>query len=128
MMSSQASDAPNRHGESFNATGLEEMCGYDLEIAQEVIAEYVETTPNLLARIGGAVETGSAPDLTLHSHSLKGASRTIGAEVMAEICLQLEMAGKQETLSETPTLFRYAEQEWNRLLPQLSAYLEKEAA
>lgn len=128
MMSSQASDAPDRYGESFNATSLEEMCGYDLQIAQEVIAEYLETAPSLLANIGGAVESGSAPDLTLHAHSLKGASRTIGAVAMAQICLQLEMAGKQATLSETATLFRDAQQEWDRLQPQLCAYLAKEAA
>ncbi len=128
MMSSQASNAPDHYGESFNAASLEEMCGYDLEIAQEVIAEYLETAPSLLAKIGGAVGSGSAPDLTLNAHSLKGSSRTIGAEAMAQICLQLEMAGKQETLSETPTLLRYALQEWDRLQPQLSAYLAKEAA
>jgi two-component system sensor histidine kinase/response regulator len=128
MSSSQDSDAPHNYGESFNTTSLEEMCGYDLQIAQEVIAEYMESAPSLLAKIGGAVESGNAPDLTLHAHSLKGASRTIGAEAMAQICLQLEMAGKQESLAETPTLLRYAQQEWDHLRPQLCAYLAKEAA
>lgn len=128
MMSSQAFDAPDRYGESFNATSLEEMCGYDREIAQEVIAEYVETAPSLLEKIGGALGSASAPDLTLHAHSLKGSSRTIGAEAMAQICMQLEMAGKQQTFDETPTLYRHAQQEWDRLLPLLSAYLAKEAA
>ncbi len=48
-----------------------------------------------MQRIIAAVQADDAEALVAEAHKLKGGARTLGAESLAAICLELEQAGKE---------------------------------
>ena len=102
--------------------------GDDEEFVHEVLAEFLLTAPDLLSRIGGAVSAGDAIAIKAEAHALKGSCRTIGAEDLAAISAELEMAGKTGDLAQTPQLLSRLTNEFTRLRLNLETYLYQKAA
>ena len=69
---------------------LEDVCGHDPTLEQEVIQMYVESTRETLAQMRGAVEAGDATLLRALAHGLKGGSRTVGAVALGELAHEIE--------------------------------------
>lgn len=80
---------------------LLEVIGGDPEDLQDLIDEFENTTPEIMAQIQAA---GSARDwsaLRVSTHSLKSSGRDFGAMDLATLCERLEHACKAETVTET---------------------------
>ncbi len=67
-----------------------ETCGSDPDFLAEVIREYLRVAPKTLARIREAVQEENWEEAVRAAHSLKGASRSIGALQVADACLEME--------------------------------------
>lgn len=80
--------------EVFDLNHLRETCGDDLSFAAEVLQEYLKTVPTLLERIDQAAAEGDPEDLRRALHSLKGASRSVGAFSLGDLCERLETQAK----------------------------------
>jgi len=83
---------------TFNLNVAIERVGGDEDLFKEVVALYLQEYPELVARIGEAVERGDAELLQQSAHTLKGSLGTLGAEPAAQNALQLEMMGRQKRL------------------------------
>jgi len=69
---------------------LEDVCGHDPTLEQEVIQMYLESTRETLAGMRAALEAGDATLLRGLAHGLKGGSRTVGAAALGELAQEIE--------------------------------------
>ncbi len=81
------------------ATALANLDG-DMELLEEVVQVFLETTPIMLADLNEAVKSGNAAEITAAAHSIKGASANIGALIVSETARKLELMGKTEEIAD----------------------------
>lgn len=122
MLSDNDTSAHAR-AEVFRVGRLLESCDDDDELAREVVADFLDTAPPLLARLVRAAEGGDAVRARLEAHSLKGSAQTLGAEALAGAGRDMEEAAKDGELSQAPRLLARIEAEMRRLRPRLEECL-----
>ena len=110
--------------ERFRRERLLESCEDDVELAQEVVEDFLHSTPQVLARLAQAIQDGDAVQARLEAHSLKGSSQTLGAEILAAVGLALEETAKRGDLPEMPPLLAEAESEVEQLCLELREYVQ----
>jgi two-component system, sensor histidine kinase and response regulator len=91
--------------EIFDRDGLLERIGGDLDFLQIFVVKYLDSTADLMARLGEAIEGGDGGAIHLQSHSIKGAAASIGAEAMRSIAAEMEALAKAGELAELPRLY-----------------------
>ncbi|MEZ2276681.1 MAG: response regulator [Microcoleus sp.] len=69
----------------------------EVEALEEAIDIYIETAPQLLTSISGAVKNADPLALRQAAHSLKSISGTLGAFQLFELCEELELMGRWAT-------------------------------
>ncbi|MEK0179383.1 MAG: response regulator [Oscillatoriales cyanobacterium] len=69
----------------------------EVEALEEAIDIYIETAPQLLTSISGAVKNADPLALRQAAHSLKSISGTLGAFHLFELCEELELMGRMGT-------------------------------
>lgn len=81
--------------------GLKELGGDgDDSFFKEIIDLYEEQAQGLIDEIKSHAETGNADELGKTAHTLKGASLNIGAKLFADVCKNIELAGKNNNISD----------------------------
>lgn len=60
----------------------------------DIIETYLSNSQVLLNDIMTSLESGKIIEFTRGAHTLKSSSATVGAQALADICLNLEQAGK----------------------------------
>lgn len=80
-------------------------------LSDELLQIYLNELQPRISAIREAIERADAPALTFAAHALKGSSTLIGALPLAELCLQLEQAGRSDTLALARPLLTRLEQE-----------------
>jgi HPt (histidine-containing phosphotransfer) domain-containing protein len=70
----------------------------DDETVREILADFVKPTRAIVAEIMNGYSNGSAEAVKQAAHKLKSAARSIGAHALADLCLELEAAGKADDL------------------------------
>jgi signal transduction histidine kinase/CheY-like chemotaxis protein/HPt (histidine-containing phosphotransfer) domain-containing protein len=100
--------APNGHG-PLDLEALErlrsELAGLGPgKSADPLIRQFVDTMSERVEAIADAAQRGDAEQVEREAHSLKGASATLGAVRLAEVCAELEEAGYKADLARALTL------------------------
>src|ERR1035441_7661533 len=75
---------------------LEAISGDDESIAELIDAFKTDTETRIL-RICAALEIADVARLRSEAHSMNGSARQIGAEALAEVCRQLELASDRKS-------------------------------
>ena len=88
----------------FDLDGLLERLG-DREYLEMFVAKFIDSAGDLMTALKGAIGEGSSSEIRLQSHSIKGASASIGAEAMRSIAAQMEGLAKEGDLSSVPGLY-----------------------
>lgn len=88
---------------------------------------YIESSHEDLKAIAAAIESGNAGDVGSHAHRLKSGTASWGASRMADLCFQLEQAGKTQQLNQAPQLLERITIEHVELQNILDAYRAKAA-
>ena len=70
----------------------------DGSILAEIVDQYLDQTATGREQIYQAASTGDAFALARAAHTIKGASANVGAQLVAEVCAQIESCGVQERL------------------------------
>ena len=117
--------APPRELPTFNATRLIESCGDDEEVIAEVLGDFRASVPVLFEEIAAALDTADRKAARFAAHTLKGSSRTVGAESLAYVCEQLEIAATDSNLQAARNTLNLARDEWTRLNDALNALTEE---
>jgi len=109
--------------EVFELSRLLESCDGDDELARDVLVDFLDTAPPLLARLAQAVAGGDAICARLEAHSLKGSAQTLGAGALAWVSLNMEEAAKHGEMAQAPLLLSRIEGEMRRVRPRLEEHL-----
>ena len=103
-------------------TRIDGYCEDDPAFARALVKEFLRTLAGMTSAIGAAVAANDAPEVERAAHTLKGSSRTIGGEAVAELAQQIEGMAKTGVLPEAKLLARTDE-----AAQQLKAALESYA-
>ncbi len=103
---------------------LERFCG-DKELLCEAIAIYKEEAKKHLETIETLLQTGDLQKASLHAHTLKGESGTVGAKAAQFASDKLEKATKNNELKASQELYRKVTEEANLAFKCLPETIEQ---
>lgn len=99
---------------------LKEVIGDDLK---EILQTFLDSAPDTLSQIQQAVSSGSAVDLRLHAHTLKGSSANVGATQLSELSLVVENMAKEENVDDAEAKVAEISTELNQVMDYLQNYI-----
>jgi len=77
----------------WDSLALSEIVGTNLAMQQRLLAKYLVSARAQAASLHRAAQAQDTPTVTGLAHTLKSASRTVGAMALGALCQQLEAAG-----------------------------------
>ena len=77
-----------------------------------VVTYYINESPGTIASLRKAVEANDAGTMQELAHSLKSASANVGAQTVAGLCKEMELAGRAKTTQAGPELLLQIEREF----------------
>lgn len=90
---------------------------------RELVDMFLRDTPPRMEALGQALEAGDAGSLERVAHSMKSSCGNLGAVVMADLCAQLEKAGREGSLESASDLLQRSTAEFQRVIEALEAEL-----
>ena len=106
------------------AAGLLKICDGDESFARELAESFLASAPVCITGVSEAVEASDSVRLSVESHGLKGISRTIGAEKLANFSAQVEDSARKQDLTHAGSVLPQLLSEWHLVrvaLEQLTA-------
>jgi signal transduction histidine kinase/CheY-like chemotaxis protein/HPt (histidine-containing phosphotransfer) domain-containing protein len=94
----------------FDREMLLERLGGDEEPMRRLVAKFVKTTSVRMGDIRALLERGERDGVRLHSHSIKGAAASVGAEGIRSVSERLEEASESSAVEEMSVLLRELEE------------------
>ncbi|MDA0656689.1 MAG: response regulator, partial [Proteobacteria bacterium] len=83
---------------------LIEATGGNLDIAGAMLTDFINATEQQLDLLADAVKDGNAIELKKIAHSMKGSSKTVGANRLADAAYYLEQKGSNSDMADTDTI------------------------
>ena len=74
---------------------LAELAGGDTDLEKQVLAEFKAFNDADVGHLSAALQVRDAQQVVQFAHRIKGASRTLGANALAEVCGRLEAAARE---------------------------------
>ena len=87
-------EMPAESGRAVEPKFLRETFGDDDDLIKEILLDFVEPARATVGEIDTAFQSRDAAGLGAAAHKLKSSSRSVGAEILADLCAELEKAGK----------------------------------
>ncbi len=94
---------------------------------EDLLALFLEQMEPRLGAIRGAIERADATGMNAAAHVLRGSSMLVGAQAMAQLCLQIELAGRSGAMAEAQVVMSLLEDEAVRVRRALAAALKRGA-
>lgn len=92
---------------------------------KKLITIYLSSAPEFQMRIEHAIEAADSDALVKAAHTFKSSASNVGAELLADICRQLEEYGDKSQLSRATELLAEMQNESRRVITALEELLEK---
>jgi len=89
------------------------------ELVAELIKMFFEDTPPMLAKMREGIAQGNIDEIKFVAHSLKGNSRTMGANFLGELAAELELKAKNGSLDGAEKDVEELEREFNLVRQEL---------
>jgi PAS domain S-box-containing protein len=96
----QVSDITENNTKAVEPKFLRDTFGDDDELIKEILMDFVEPALDTVSEIDQAFEDRDADAIGAAAHKLKSSSRSVGAEALADLCADLEKAGKASEWSD----------------------------
>lgn len=92
---------------------------------KKLITIYLSSAPAFQMRIEHAIQVADSDALVKAAHTFKSSASNVGAELLADICRQLEDYGDKNQLSSAAELLAEMQNESRRVITALEELLEK---
>jgi HPt (histidine-containing phosphotransfer) domain-containing protein len=112
----------------IDMTYLQDMSGGDTAFVHEILATFLETSVDLVEAIAVASRDGDAEKAIYAGHTLKGSLRSIGAEPLAALCQDLEVAVRASDWDTFRLLAKQIPVGFERLRAEIETLSRDEAA
>ena len=95
---------------------IEQLQEMDTEgvFLQKIIAAYLEKSPGDIDQLKTGMAAGDSEVIRVAAHSFKSSSYNLGAQYLAELCKQLEQAGREQNLEAVPGLVEEIERAYQQ--------------
>ncbi len=87
-------------------TQLTELAGDDLDFVREILTDYLNVAPELLAGIDAGLGAADPNQTREAAHTLKSSSGAIGARELQQLCAELESLSRGGSLEQAPAIVR----------------------
>ena len=104
---------------------IDMMESHDPELLSRLVGQFIQDAGACVEALQRAVDAGHADGMSKEAHGLKGISRNIGAERLAELCSQIEQLGKSKNLEGIESQLISLQQEFARVTHMLEAELSQ---
>lgn len=101
------------------------MLDGDADLLIEIVDTFLEVSPALMRDMKDAIRSEDADKLKKAAHTMKAPARQIGAMRVGQISADLELAAKQDDLSETKAMYNDIKKEYDQLEEALKALKRK---
>ena len=112
-------EATDENNETCNLpiskAALMRNCGSP-ELVEKLVEVFIEDSNFCIEKIDEAIKTSNSPQVFLYAHRLKGSARHTASVRLAELALELEIAGKEEQIDTFAALFEKLHAEYDRVL------------
>jgi len=99
----------------FQEKEMLERLQHDTEVARVIIENFIDDIPQQFSRIKDSLREGSAEDVHLKAHAIKGAALMIGGNRLSRAAQKVEMAAKSGDLHEAGRFFPDMEAQFSAL-------------
>lgn len=113
--------SPNRGDCPIDMTVLARLFGDDISSQHDLLRQFVPKAEEDIAEFEAALEQRSAEQVSFFAHRLKSPARTVGANSLADLCLALEIAGRDTDWAEIDRLAL----DLNPTMKRVKAYIDK---
>ncbi len=107
---------------AVNPQALAQIVGSDPAVIVEFLQDFLASATKGVTEIRAAFGKRSAEDIAAQAHKLKSAARTVGADALADLCEQLERAGKEADWATLDTASARLEPEFAAVERFIQAY------
>ncbi|MPM87520.1 Signal transduction histidine-protein kinase BarA [bioreactor metagenome] len=116
-------------GDALNPASLDTLRELDQsgKLLQRVISAYLADAPRQLKNAQAALASHNAADLRLAVHTLKSASKYLGADTLAATCLEIERSATNFQLVGLDTRLAAAAAQLEHVIDELQSLLPQEA-
>jgi signal transduction histidine kinase/DNA-binding response OmpR family regulator len=91
----------------------------DQDLVSQVVQTYMNSSMDLMTRLGEAIDRADAECIRSAAHSLKSSSANVGATALAELCASMEIATRRSDRATAATLQRQLQEEYPRVIEAL---------
>lgn len=77
---------------------LKRLVGNNKDLHRRLLNKFIETAPETITAINDATINNNTADVCAQAHKLKSSARAIGANRLADLCQDLEQAGRADNL------------------------------
>jgi HPt (histidine-containing phosphotransfer) domain-containing protein len=109
----------------LNRDSLSTLTGGDAEFEKELLGAYYESAPLILDEIERGVDAQDVANVVYKAHTLKGSSKSIGADSTAAAALALETVARENDVEMLPLAYERLLVEASRLFDLLDRILQE---
>lgn len=99
----------------------------DRNLVDQVIQTYINTSMDLMTRLGEAIDRSDSECIRSAAHSLKSSSANVGAVKLAELCASMETSTRKSDRATAATLRQQIKDEYPRVIEALRDRLSSAA-
>ncbi|MBR7799670.1 PAS domain-containing hybrid sensor histidine kinase/response regulator [Undibacterium fentianense] len=111
--------------ESFNSTTLIDLVGDNPSLHQRLLRKYLEKGHNEIAAIMQACKAQDIAAIANLAHTLKSASRSVGALQLGDLCQRIEHCSRQQQAEEAIQLCEQLTEIYEHAVHRIQAHLSK---
>lgn len=94
-MEAPALTVPADGARAINPQALSKLFGDDTARHLDILQKFIDESEGIIAELDAACAERDAEQLSFHAHKLKTPARLVGADSLADVCLALELAGRE---------------------------------
>lgn len=84
----------------INPKALDKIFGNDTSAKTNLLQTFISQSTDIVSKIDDGYELREAEKISFQAHKLKSSARTVGADGLADLCLALELAGRENRWSD----------------------------
>ena len=124
--------ATSAHGAPLDSRALETIRQMQQsgtpDLLEKIITLYLDSSAQLLSKLNSAIAAGDVAAISQAAHALRSGSANVGAMALAEVCRELEAAGRSGDLRATTGLGQQLIHEYARATAALADERRRSAA
>jgi len=86
----------NNDSDTIDSSALMDMFGDDQDMFKEILNDFIDPSQKIIEEIKAGCEQRSTEAVKQAAHKLKSSARSVGANALADLCYELETAGKED--------------------------------